>query len=77
VGRWARALPASLVKVLSRKYCRKVPSSGRHDRTMPCSSMAASIGTPVNSRTLMGSCRIGQSKPFHWANNRQRSACCS
>ena len=44
---------------------------------MPCSSIATTIGTAGASRRLIGSWRIGQSNRFHWANSRQRSACCS
>ena len=54
-----------------------VSGRGRTARTMPCSSIATTIGTAGASSRLIGSWRIGQSNCFHWANSRQRSACCS
>jgi hypothetical protein len=55
----------------------KVFGSGLMLRTMPYSSMATSIGTPLTCITLIGSCRIGQFNWCHWVNSRQRSGFCS
>jgi hypothetical protein len=60
-----RSSLASSAKVLSRNSAWKVASAARVERTIPCSSTATRIGTPVASRTLIGSCRIGQPKRFH------------
>ena len=68
---------ASSANVLSRNSASNVSGRGRMARTIPCSSIATTIGTAGASTRLIGSCRIGQSNRFHWANSRQRSACCS
>ena len=76
-GRPRSTRRASSANVLSRNSAANVSGRGRTARTMPCSSIATTIGTAGASRRLIGSWRIGQSNRFHWANSRQRSACCS
>ena len=61
-----------LMKAVSRVF-----RLGRSERTMPCSSIAISIGTPLTCMMLIGSKRIGQSNWCHWAKSWQRSRCCS
>ena len=68
---------ASSSNFTSRKSRSNESRFGPTRRTIPCSSMATMIGTAADRKTLIGSCRMGQSNFFHCAKSRQRSACCS